>query len=202
MEARGNRTSQIVFLPRFGGRIGERRIMAIAGIILAAGQGMRMKSAKPKVMHAVAGRPILGHVMAAMRAAGIERLVVVTAADAEEARAYAQSLDAECVIQEPQLGTAHAAIAARELLKDFDSTVVTTYGDMPLVTPSLFHSSLARHEQTGLSLVAFHAKDPAAYGRVFLDSEGLLDRIVEFDDANQDERAHNLCNAGIFAADR
>ena len=73
--------------------------MAIAGIILAAGQGMRMKSAKPKVMHAVAGRPILGHVMAAMREAGIERLVVVTASDAEEARAYANAEGAECVIQ-------------------------------------------------------------------------------------------------------
>jgi bifunctional UDP-N-acetylglucosamine pyrophosphorylase/glucosamine-1-phosphate N-acetyltransferase len=174
---------------------------AIAGIILAAGQGTRMKSARPKVMHAVAGRPILGHVMAAMRAAGIERLVVVTAADAEEARVYAQSQGGECVIQEPQLGTAHAAIAARNLLGDFDGALVVTYGDMPLVRASLFHSSLARREQTGLSLVAFHAKDPAAYGRVFLDSEDLLDRIVEFDEANEDERARNLCNAGIFAAD-
>src|SRR5436853_7390802 len=170
MEARGNRTSQIVFLPRFGGRIGERRIMAIAGIILAAGQGTRMKSAKPKVMHAVAGRPILGHVMAAMREAGIERLVVVTASDAEEARAYANAEGAECVIQEPQLGTGHAANAARDRLKDFDGTVITTYGDMPLVTAAMFHSSRAKCEQTGLSLVAFHAKDPAAYGRGFLDS--------------------------------
>src|SRR5437763_11610092 len=108
--------------------------MAIAGIILAAGQGTRMKSAKPKVMHAVAGRPILGHVIVAMRAAGIERLVVVTAADAGEARAHAREHGAECVIQEPQLGTGHAANAARELLNDFDGTVVTTYGDMPLVT--------------------------------------------------------------------
>src|SRR5437763_8829964 len=151
--------------------------MAIAGIILAAGQGTRMKSAKPKVMHAVAGRPILGHVMAAMREAGIERLVVVTAADAEEARAYAKAEGAECVIQEPQLGTGHAANAARGLLGDFDGALVVTYGDMPLVTASLFHSSLAKREQTGLSLVAFHAQDPSAYGRVFLDSEDLLDRI-------------------------
>ena len=175
--------------------------MAIAGIILAAGKGTRMKSAKPKVMHAVAGRPILGHVMAAMRAAGIGRLVVVTAADAEEAHAYANAEGAECVIQEPQLGTGHAANTARDLLGDFDGTVVITYGDMPLVTAAMFNSSRAECEQAGLSLVAFHAKDPAAYGRVFLDSGGLLDRIVEFDDANEDERAHNLCNAGIFAAD-
>jgi len=174
---------------------------AIAGIILAAGQGTRMKSARPKVMHAVAGRPILGYVIAAMRAAGIERLVVVTAADADEARAYAASEDAESVIQQPQLGTGHAANAARYLLKDFDGTIVTTYGDMPLVTRECFESSLAAREKTGLSLVAFRANDPAAYGRVVLDSGGLLDRIVEFKDANEAERACNLCNAGIFAAD-
>jgi bifunctional UDP-N-acetylglucosamine pyrophosphorylase/glucosamine-1-phosphate N-acetyltransferase len=160
-----------------------------------------MKSAKPKVMHAVAGRPILGHVMAAMRAAGIERLVVVTAADAEETRAYAKAEGAECIIQEPQLGTGHAANAARKLLADFDGTVVTTYGDMPLVTRGCFEASLAAREKTGLSLVAFRADDPATYGRVILDSDGLLDRIVEFKDANEEERACNLCNAGIFAAD-
>jgi bifunctional UDP-N-acetylglucosamine pyrophosphorylase/glucosamine-1-phosphate N-acetyltransferase len=174
---------------------------AIAGIILAAGQGTRMKSARPKVMHAVAGRPILGHVIAAMRAAGIERLVVVTAADADEARAYAAGEDAESVIQEPQLGTGHAANAARELLGSFDGTIVTTYGDMPLVTRECFEASLTAREKTGLSLVAFRADNPAAYGRVILDSDGLLDRIVEFTDANEDERACNLCNAGILAAD-
>jgi bifunctional UDP-N-acetylglucosamine pyrophosphorylase/glucosamine-1-phosphate N-acetyltransferase len=173
----------------------------LAGIILAAGQGTRMKSAKPKVMHAVAGRPILGHVMAAMRAAGIERLVVVTAADAEEARAYANAEGAECVIQEPQLGTGHAANVVRELLGNFDGTVVTTYGDMPLVTAASFKASLAAREKTGLSLAAFRTQNPAAYGRVICDAGGLLDRIVEYKDTNGEERACNLCNAGIFAAD-
>jgi len=173
----------------------------LAGIILAAGQGTRMKSARPKVMHAVAGRPILGHVIAAMRAAGIERLVVVTAADAEEARVYAKSEGADCVVQEPQLGTGHAANAARELLGNFEGTVVTTYGDMPLATAACFEASLAAREKTGLSLAAFRTKYPAAYGRVVLDGSGLLNRIVEYKDANEEERLCNLCNAGIFAAD-
>ncbi|HLY04170.1 MAG TPA: bifunctional UDP-N-acetylglucosamine diphosphorylase/glucosamine-1-phosphate N-acetyltransferase GlmU [Rhizomicrobium sp.] len=173
----------------------------LAGIILAAGQGTRMKSAKPKVMHTVAGRPILGHVMAAMRAAGIDRLVVITAADARDVRDYAAAEGAESVIQEPQLGTGHAANAAREQLKDFEGTVVTTYGDMPLVTRECFEASLAAREKTELSLAAFRADDPAAYGRVILDSDGLLDRIVEYKDANERERACDLCNAGIFAAD-
>src|SRR5205814_1753594 len=143
--------------------------MALAGIILAAGQGTRMKSARPKVMHAVAGRPILGHVMAAMRAAGIDRLVVVTAADAEELRAYAKAEGAECVIQEPQLGTGHAANSARERLNGFEGIVVTTYGDMPLVTRASFEASLAAREETGLSLATFRTQNPAAYGRVILD---------------------------------
>jgi bifunctional UDP-N-acetylglucosamine pyrophosphorylase/glucosamine-1-phosphate N-acetyltransferase len=173
----------------------------LAGIILAAGQGTRMKSAKAKVMHAVAGRPILGHVLAAMREAGIGRLVVVTAADAEETRAYVMREGGESVIQQPQLGTGHAANAARELLKDFDGVVVTTYGDMPLVRHDCFEASLKAREKTGVSLAAFRAEDPSAYGRVILDSEGLLDRIVEYKDANEEERACTLCNAGIFAAD-
>ena len=173
----------------------------LAGIILAAGQGTRMKSARPKVMHAVAGRPILGHVMAAMRAAGIGRLVVALAADAEEARAYVAREGAESVIQEKQLGTGHAANVAHAELKDFDGVVVTTYGDMPLVTRECFEASLAAREKTGLSLAAFRAADPAAYGRVMLASDGLLDRIVEYKDASEEERACDLCNAGIFAAD-
>ena len=173
----------------------------LAGIILAAGQGTRMKSARPKVMHAVAGRPILGHVMAAMRAAGIGRLVVALAADAEEARAYVAREGAESVIQEKQLGTGHAANVAHAELKDFDGVVVTTYGDMPLVTRECFEASLAAREKTGLSLVAFRAADPAAYGRVMLASDGLLDRIVEYKDASEEERACDLCNAGIFVAD-
>jgi bifunctional UDP-N-acetylglucosamine pyrophosphorylase / glucosamine-1-phosphate N-acetyltransferase len=172
-----------------------------AGIILAAGQGTRLKSARPKVMHEVAGRPMLGHVMAAMRAAGIERIVVVTAADAEEVRAYVAGEGGESVVQEQQLGTGHAANAARQLLGNFDGVIVTTYGDMPLVTLAIFRTSLAARDKTGLSLAAFRTGCPAAYGRVILDSEGLVDRIVEYKDASEEERACNLCNAGIFAAD-
>lgn len=172
----------------------------VAGIILAAGLGTRMKSARPKVMHEVADRPLLGHVMAAMRKAGIGRLVVVTALDAEETRAYAAREGAQCVIQEAQLGTGHAANAARDVLGDFDGVVVTTYGDMPLVTPAVFQASLGAHERSGLSVAAFRAKNPAAYGRMILGGDGLLDRIVEYKDASDSERATNLCNAGIFAA--
>ena len=174
---------------------------ARAGIILAAGQGTRMKSAKPKVMHAVAGRPILGHVIAALKGAGVSRVVVVTAADADEVRDYAACEGAESVVQREQLGTGHAAGCARDLLGDFAGVVVTTYGDMPLLTSATFEASFAAREKAGMALVAFRAKDPAQYGRVILGKNGLLDRIVEFKDARADERAIDLCNAGIIAAD-
>jgi bifunctional UDP-N-acetylglucosamine pyrophosphorylase/glucosamine-1-phosphate N-acetyltransferase len=160
-----------------------------------------MKSAKPKVMHTVAGRPILGHVIQALKGAGIDRIVVVTAPDAEEVRSYAAREGAASVIQAEQLGTGHAAASAREALGDFSGVVVTTYGDMPLLTSATFEASFAAREKAGMALVAFRAKDPAQYGRVILGKDGWLDRIVEFKDANANERGIDLCNAGIIAAD-
>jgi bifunctional UDP-N-acetylglucosamine pyrophosphorylase/glucosamine-1-phosphate N-acetyltransferase len=171
-----------------------------AGIILAAGQGTRMKSAKPKVMHAVAGRPILGHVIAAMRDAGISRIVVVTAADGGEVRDCAAREGAESVIQSEQLGTGHAAACAAPLLKDFSGALVVTYGDMPLVTAHTFEASFAARKKPGMAIVAFRSASKA-YGRVIADRGGLLERIVEYKDASEDERKVDLCNAGIMAAD-
>ncbi len=175
--------------------------MARAAIILAAGQGTRMKSARPKVMHAVAGLPIVGHVIAAARAAGVRRIVVVTAPVADELKAFAEKQGAETAIQAEQLGTGHAAACARAALKDFVGTVVVTYGDMPLLTAATFDVAFAAQMRTGMSLVAFRPDDAAAYGRVLLDKDGLLDRIVEFKDANAETRAVGLCNAGIVTAD-
>jgi bifunctional UDP-N-acetylglucosamine pyrophosphorylase/glucosamine-1-phosphate N-acetyltransferase len=175
--------------------------MARAGIILAAGQGKRMKSATPKVMHTVAGLPMLGHVIAAMRGAGIERIVVVTHKEGEEVRAFAQKLGAASVIQEPQLGTGHAAGVAAGTLDGFSGALIVAYGDMPLVTSATFQASFAAQAKTGMAVVGFRPKDPAAYGRVILDADGLLDRIVEFKDAGTRERCETLCNAGILAAD-
>src|ERR1700742_3876351 len=105
--------------------------MTRAAVILAAGMGTRMKSAKPKVMHAVAGLPILGHVVAAVRGAGVERIVVVTAPHADELAPYARSLGAETAVQDRQLGTGPAAAAAAGPLDGFEGPVVICYGDMP-----------------------------------------------------------------------
>jgi bifunctional UDP-N-acetylglucosamine pyrophosphorylase/glucosamine-1-phosphate N-acetyltransferase len=173
--------------------------MSRAAIILAAGQGTRMKSATPKVMHRVAGLPMLGHVIAAAKGAGVARIVVVTSADGEAVREFARAQGAVSVIQDRQLGTGHAAACAKDALADFSGGVITAYGDMPLVTPATFEASFAAREKAGMGVVAFRSQNKA-YGRVIARG-GILDRIVEYKDANAEERAVDLCNAGIMAAD-
>jgi bifunctional UDP-N-acetylglucosamine pyrophosphorylase/glucosamine-1-phosphate N-acetyltransferase len=174
--------------------------MARAAVILAAGMGTRMKSAKPKVMHAVAGLPILGHVVAAIRGAGVSRIVVVSAPSMDEMRGYVTSLGCENAIQEKPLGTGNAALSARSVLAEFDGALLVNNGDMPMAQAQMMEESLASAEKTGLSLVAFRPADPAAYGRVILDRDGMLDRIVEFKDATPEQRAIDLCCAGTYSA--
>jgi bifunctional UDP-N-acetylglucosamine pyrophosphorylase/glucosamine-1-phosphate N-acetyltransferase len=160
-----------------------------------------MKSALPKVLHRVAGLPLLGHVAAALKGAGVDRIVVVTSAAGEDVRTYAKALGAQSAIQEQQLGTGHAAASARDALKDFSGTLLIVNGDMPLVTSDTILECLKAQAKTGLALLAFEAADPSAYGRVLRSASGFLDRIVEFKDANAAERAVTLCNAGCYAAD-
>ena len=174
--------------------------MARAAVLLAAGMGTRMKSATPKVMHKVAGLPILGHVIAAARGAGVERIVVVTSPDGAMVRDFATAEGAQTVVQDKQLGTGHAAASAAPALADFDGEVVICYGDMPLMTAKTLDASFAARGKAGLAIVAFHSNS-TAYGRVIAGKDGLLDRIVEYRDANDEERKVDLCNAGIMAAD-
>ena len=159
-----------------------------------------MKSALPKVMHAVAGLPMLGHAIAAVRGAGVDKIVVVTAPHAQAVRDFAAREGAQSAVQDKQLGTGHAAAAAADALKDFSGEVFVTYGDMPLVKPETFAASFAAREKTGLAIVAFHSHS-TAYGRVIADKNGMLERIVEYRDANESEHKVDLCNAGIMAAD-
>jgi len=175
--------------------------MSIAAIILAAGQGTRMKSALPKVLHKVAGLPLLGHVIGALRGAGVARIVVVTSAAGEAVRGYARAMGCESAIQHQQLGTGHAAASAAETLKDFAGILLVVNGDMPLVTAETIRECLEAQARTGLALLAFEPADAGAYGRVLLTPDGFLGRIVEFRDASESERGVALCNAGCYAAD-
>ena len=172
-----------------------------AAIILAAGAGTRMKSATPKVLHRVAGLPMLGHVIMGLKAAGVARIVVVTAPDADQVRAYALSLGADSAVQDKQLGTGHAAAAAAEALKDFKGELIIAYGDMPLLTKEAFEAAFVARPKDGLAIVAFQAADPGQYGRVVVDKGGMLERIVEFKDAHAAEREIGFCNAGLMVAE-
>ena len=172
-----------------------------AAIILAAGQGTRMKSATPKVLHTVAGLPMLGHVIAALKGAEVTRIVVVVSPDAGQVRDYAAAAGCAVAVQDKQLGTGHAARAAADALAGFHGDVVVAFGDNPLVTPATFAAAFAGAEESGMGLLTFRPKGGGAYGRVVLAADGSFERVVEFKDATQDQRAITLCNAGILAAD-
>jgi bifunctional UDP-N-acetylglucosamine pyrophosphorylase/glucosamine-1-phosphate N-acetyltransferase len=170
-------------------------------IVLAAGEGTRMKSALPKVLHAIAGRSLLGHVMAAVAGAGAERVAVVVGPDREDVARAARAVlpGAEIFVQRDRLGTAHAVLSARAALAQEADDVVIAFGDTPLVTPETF-AALRAPLAEGAAVVAlgFEARDPTGYGR-FLTSGGRLTAIREHRDATEEERRITLCNGGLMA---
>ena len=174
----------------------------VAVIILAAGQGTRMKSALPKVLHPVAGQPMLGHVLDAAAALKPDRIVVVTGKGQEAVAAAAAP--AKIAIQHPARGTGHAVMAALPALKGFKGDVIVLFGDTPLLTAGLVKALLTARRGKGdpaAVIVGFRPVDPAAYGRLIVDAKGKLLKIVEYKNASEDERAVRLCNAGLVAFD-
>jgi len=172
----------------------------LAVIVLAAGQGTRMKSPLPKVLHPIAGRTMLGHVLATARALDPARLVVVTRPDADEIGKAAAP--AETAIQREQRGTGHAVLAAAEALKGFTGDVLVFSADTPLLTVETLRRVLAARD-AGASVVVlgFTPPDPGPYGRLVLDAAGALIRNVEAKDATPEEAAIRFCNSGVMAAD-
>ena len=175
--------------------------MNIALIILAAGKGTRMQSELPKVLHKVAGAPMLIHAMRAGRALEPKRTIIVAGHgfEAVSATARAEDPEVEIVRQETQLGTGHAVDQARAALDDFDGTVIVLYGDCPLIQPRTLEELTATLSTAAVSVLGFEAENPARYGRLITDGDRLK-RIVEFKDANPAERAVRLCNSGVMAA--
>jgi bifunctional UDP-N-acetylglucosamine pyrophosphorylase/glucosamine-1-phosphate N-acetyltransferase len=177
---------------------------ARAAIILAAGQGTRMKSELPKVLHHVGGRAMVDWAIAAAKTTGAVRTIVVAGAATPAVREHvSKALGADaCVIQDPPLGTAHAVRAADQALAGFDGDVIILYGDAPFVPPERIEEMFTlRAAQGGIVALAFEARDPTGYGRVVRDADGTLDRIVEHKDASDAERANQLCNSGVMCAD-
>lgn len=174
----------------------------VAAIILAAGKGTRMKSDTHKVLHKIAGRSMLDHVLASVAELSPERLAVVVGAGREQIEA-ALAGRAETCVQEPQLGTGHAVQQAESALAGFSGDLLVLYGDVPFVSAETMRAMLARlHEadQPAAVVLAFEPDDALAYGRVIADDDGRIARMVEYKDANEAERACRLCNSGLIAA--
>ncbi len=174
----------------------------IAAVILAAGQGTRMKSTRHKVLHSLAGQPMLFHLLDSLDAAGIRRKVVIVGAVGEQVEKAVAGRGVEIAWQREQLGTAHAALQAKETLAGHDGIVIVCFGDTPLLSADTVARLAARLEAADAPAVAvlgFRPADAAAYGRIIADDAGNIAKMVEYKDANADERAVDLCNSGVTA---
>ncbi len=176
--------------------------MSTALVILAAGKGTRMNSDIPKVLHPIAQAPMLVHAMRAGAVLSPERTVIVTGHGAEAVARVAEAEDenASIAVQEEQLGTAHAVAQARAALDGFQGDVVVLYGDTPFLQPDTLERMIEARAKNDLVILGFEAADPARYGRLVMNGD-ILERIVEFKDALDKERAITFCNSGLLACD-
>ncbi len=171
-------------------------------VILAAGRGTRMRSARPKVLQPLAGRTLLAHVLDTAAALQAQRRVVVVGHGAEQVRQDFTNQESEGIdwcVQEPQLGTGHAVLQALPLL-DAEAIALVLYGDVPLVRAATLEPLLATARGGALALLTVHLPDPHGYGRIVRDREGQVLRIAEQRDATPDELAIHEVNTGILAA--
>jgi bifunctional UDP-N-acetylglucosamine pyrophosphorylase/glucosamine-1-phosphate N-acetyltransferase len=174
----------------------------ILTIVLAAGKGTRMKSAVPKVLHKIAGRSMLGHVLSTCQELGASNIAVVVGPDMEDVRSEAlqQVPDARVYVQERQDGTADAVLAAREAIANHNGDVLVQYADTPLLAGGTLERLHARlDEETSIAVLGFDAVDPSSYGRLITDTDGSLQAIREDIDASADERRITMCNSGVMA---
>lgn len=169
----------------------------VAAVILGAGKGTRMHSDKPKVLMPVCGKTMVRRIIDTLESIPVDEIVTVISPDgkdvAKEVAPYAT-----CV-QELQLGTGHAVNCAKDFLKDFDGTVLVVFGDTPLITRRTFEKAIEKVEDGyAVVVLGFRPKDPARYGRLIMNGDEL-DRIVEYKDATEEERAIDFCNSGFMS---
>ncbi|MEU7849783.1 bifunctional UDP-N-acetylglucosamine diphosphorylase/glucosamine-1-phosphate N-acetyltransferase GlmU [Micromonospora parva] len=174
-------------------------------VVLAAGEGKRMKSTLPKVLHPLLGRTLLGHVLSAAAPLGADRTVVVVGHGADQVRAHLSEVapDATPVLQAEQLGTGHAVRIALDAVPDGAGTVVVINGDVPLLRPETVGALVTAHEEAAAAatVLAAEVPDPTGLGRIVRDADGRLEQIVEERDADATQRAIREINAGIYAFD-
>lgn len=175
---------------------------SIGVIVLAAGKGTRMKSALHKVLHPVGGRAMINHLLDTVSILSPERSTIVVGADREQLEAELTGVD--FAVQDPQLGTGHAVMAAKESFAGFAGDILILYGDVPLIREETLQEMLKtrRSKEAPVAVVlGFSPADPAAYGRLVIREDGSLERIVEFKDAIDTQRDISLCNSGIMCVD-
>jgi bifunctional UDP-N-acetylglucosamine pyrophosphorylase/glucosamine-1-phosphate N-acetyltransferase len=174
-----------------------------AAIILAAGKGTRMKSDLHKVLHPIAGRAMLDHLLGVVDRLQPAHKIVVVGSGREQVEHLVSARGGKVVVQERQLGTAHAVRQAETALAGFDGDVLVLYGDTPLVeaeTMSHMLERLSASDRPAVVVVGFRPEDAGAYGRIVAAADGTIEKMVEYKDASSDERAIDLCNSGLMAA--
>lgn len=176
--------------------------MSIALIVLAAGKGTRMASDLPKVLHQIAGAPMLVHALRSAAPLEPARSVVVAGhgADAVSAAAQAYDPDIHVMLQAEQLGTAHAVAQAAPALDGFEGDCLILYGDTPFIRADTLERMIAARAANDIVVLGFHAADPGRYGRLVMEGDAL-ERIVEFKDASAAEHALTFCNSGVICTD-
>ncbi|QMW24559.1 bifunctional UDP-N-acetylglucosamine diphosphorylase/glucosamine-1-phosphate N-acetyltransferase GlmU [Sandaracinobacteroides saxicola] len=173
---------------------------ALALIILAAGKGTRMKSARHKVLHPIGGRPMLLHLLDSLASLDPAATIVVAGDKREQLEAALADHPVTVALQEPQLGTAHAALQARAALTGFDGLILVTFGDCPLLSAATVQRLCNMlDDDTSVAVLGFRPADTAAYGRIIA-KDGRVQKMVEHKDATEAERAVTLCNAGVLVA--
>ena len=177
----------------------------VAAVVLAAGMGKRMNSDLAKVLHVMAGKPLLGHVLDTLAELGVARTVVVIGHQRERVRAaFADQPALEWAVQAEQRGTGHACMMAEPALGAFRGTVLVVCGDTPLLTARTLAALLARHAQSGaqVTVLSMRLADPKGYGRIVRARDGAgIERIVEEKDATPEVKAIDEVNSGIYAFD-
>jgi bifunctional UDP-N-acetylglucosamine pyrophosphorylase/glucosamine-1-phosphate N-acetyltransferase len=172
-------------------------------LVLAAGQGTRMHSDLAKVLHLMAGRPLLAYVLDAVAELGVERTLVVIGHQRERVRALFGDAGVEWVEQVEQRGTGHAVMMAEPALQGFRGTLLVVYGDTPLLTAATLDELLSRHEQSGaaVTVLSMRVPDPHGYGRIVRGTGDTVRAIVEERDASAEERGIDEVNSGVCAFD-
>jgi bifunctional UDP-N-acetylglucosamine pyrophosphorylase/glucosamine-1-phosphate N-acetyltransferase len=173
-----------------------------AAVILAAGKGTRMKSDVHKVLHPVAGRAMLDHLLGVVDGLGPAAKIVVVGSGREQVEPLVAARGGDVVVQDKQLGTGHAVRQAEGKLASFAGDVLILYGDTPLVERETMANMLSRlhaGDEPSVVVVGFRPDDPGAYGRIVAGEGGAIEKMVEYKDASPDERAIGLCNSGLMA---